>query len=111
MFILANGNGRQVTQPPLQSELWKQNTICVFRMQVQANGNGRQVMRPLLQGEFQKQNAICVFITELQVADSIVRVNERSAEYHKIVQGLTFMCQNACEQGSQLQDEKEGQRK
>jgi len=68
---------------------------------VQVNGKGRQVMQPPLQGEFQKGNSICMFITEVQVADSIVEVNERSAEYHKVIQGLIFICQNACGQGSQ----------
>jgi len=39
--LQVNGNTRQVTRPPPQSELRKRNAICVFRTEVPANGNGR----------------------------------------------------------------------
>jgi len=29
VFITVNGNGRKVTRPPPQSELWKRNALCV----------------------------------------------------------------------------------
>ena len=56
-----------------------------------------------------KWTAICVFITEVQAADGTVGANEGSAERHEVIQGLTFMCQNARGQGGQLEEEKEGQ--
>jgi len=54
---MADGNGRQVTRPPPQSELPKRNAICVFTT---TNGNGRQATRPPPQSELRKRNALCV---------------------------------------------------
>ena len=109
MELQANGNGRQVTQPPSQSELHKWNALSVLKTELQANGkqvtqlppliaeaervfktevpengNGRQVTRPPLQTELWKPNAIRVFITEVQVqtghaAFSAKRVVEANA--------------------------------
>ena len=66
-------------------------------------------MWPPLQNELRKWNAICVFIMEVQAADRMMEMNERSAEHHEIIQGLIFMFQKACAQGSQLEEEKEDQ--
>ena len=66
-------------------------------------------MWPPLQNELRKRNAICVFITEVQAADRMMEMNERSAEHHEIIQGLIFMSQNAHGQGNQLEEEKEDQ--
>ena len=56
----ANGNNKQVTRPPPQSELRKRNALYVLITELQANGNGRQVTRPPLQTELRKRNAIHV---------------------------------------------------
>jgi len=62
--VLANGNGRQVMWPRLQSELRKRNTLCVFITEASANENGRWKWRTgymaPLQSELWKRNALCV---------------------------------------------------
>ena len=50
--VSANGNSRQVMQPPLESELQKWNAIW----------NGRQVTRLPPQSKLRQQNSICTFI-------------------------------------------------
>jgi len=105
MELQANGNGRQVMRPPPHCG---SGTPYVFRTEVPVNGNGRQVTRPPPQGELRKQNAISVFIAEVQAADSMIGANE-GQERHEVIQGLTFMCQNARGQGGELEEEKEGQ--
>jgi len=92
-MVMADGIGRQVTRPPPQSELQKQNTLCVLitelqvngnspqlmrpppqselqnQNELQANGNGRQVMRPPPQGELWKRNTLCVNCRRMAMAD------------------------------------------
>ena len=40
------------------------------------------------------------------IADSTVGANKGSAELHEVVQGLTFVCQNARGQAGEFEEEK-----
>ena len=58
--VPANGNGRQVMQHPLQSELQKRNALCVLITEVPVNGNGRQITWPPPQSVAVAERLICV---------------------------------------------------